>query len=192
VDEDVFSETPFAANQADVQSGLALLQAWSAKAKTDLPGDGIEALKSDYTVLFIGLGSPLAPPWESVYRDEEHLLFQEETLQVRGWYRRFGLVAEKLGNEPDDHIGLELGFISHLAALAVAAIDKANPEEAQQMLAAQASFLKEHVFHWAWLWCQDVIEHGSSDLYRGAALVLRGALAETAKRVGASMVGRKK
>ena len=50
----------------------------------------------------------LTPP-ESVYFSEERLVFQEETLQVREWYRRFDLQSVKL-HEPDDHVGLELTF----------------------------------------------------------------------------------
>ncbi|MBO2519906.1 MAG: molecular chaperone TorD, partial [Firmicutes bacterium] len=40
---------------------------------------------------------------------------------MRNWYARYGLVAEKKGQEPDDHVGLELEFVAHLAGLALEA-----------------------------------------------------------------------
>ena len=50
------------------------------------------------------------------------MIFQEQTLHVRQWYSRFGLQVVKLHKEPDDHIGLELEFVAHLANLALQAI----------------------------------------------------------------------
>ena len=71
----------------------------------------LEAARSDYMALFVGPGTPLAPPWESVCRHkDEALVFQKETLEVRAAYRELGLQVEKLHHEPDDHIAYELEF----------------------------------------------------------------------------------
>src|SRR3972149_6655669 len=112
IDSDAFMEAPFAEDHQDVITGLEFLQAWRKRGLTD---ETFLDLQEDYSRLFIGPGKVIAPPWESVFFNEARQTFQEQTLQVRNWYRRFGLEPEKIYHEPDDHIGLELTFLAHLA-----------------------------------------------------------------------------
>lgn len=79
--------------------------------------------RDDALRLFGALGRPLAEPHESVWLSREHLLFEEQTLQVRACYRRYGLALVREGREPDDHIGFELLFMSRLLELLAAAED---------------------------------------------------------------------
>ena len=180
IDEDIFDEAPFAGNQPDVISGLEILKEWCDQNKDGLQDDTITDLKVDHTHLFIGTKKIIAPPYESVYLSEFPQVFQEQTLQVRGWYRRYGLEPEKIYKEPDDHIGLETIFIAHLAKLSLAALDAGDTENFESILDAQRTFLKEHLFVWGPHWCGLIIEHAKSDFYRGIALVLRGGLKELA------------
>jgi putative dimethyl sulfoxide reductase chaperone len=176
--EAVFDEIPFAAAQPEVITGLGLLQAWTRAYRAGEPSASFEALRADYTRLFVGLGQVLAPPWESVQVDEEGMLFQEETLQVRAWYRRFGLEAERLYQEPDDHAGLELAFLAHLAQLALAAQSEGSPARLRELLEAQGAFLRTHASRWIFKWCAQVHEHARTDFYRGVAHLTAGALTE--------------
>lgn len=175
-DEGVFAECPFGSEQPDVMTGLALLQKWSPANQGGMSDEAFDELRLDYTRLFIGPGKVLAPPWESVNFSDERLTFQAQTLQIRDWYRRFGLQAEKLHHEPDDHIGLELAFISHLASLAANALGTAHDD----LLAAQRDFLTEHVLAWAPAWCSQVCDHAQTDFYWGIARLTRGVLLEAA------------
>lgn len=176
--QDIFSEVPFDADQPDLEKGLELLQSFSNKFRDEFSIQDFDELRSDYTRLFIGPGKVLAPPWESVYHSEERLVFQEQTLKVRAWYRRFGLEAEKIHNEPDDHIGLELFFLAHLASLGLEAIEKQDEEALNRTLQAQRQFLREHPLKWARLWCELVDEYARTDFYHGLALLTWGALQE--------------
>jgi len=97
---------------------------------------------------------------------------------VRAWYARYGLTAPSLHREPDDHIGLELSFVAHLAGLALRAIDAHDQERFQEVLEAQRRFLAEHLFKWGPGWCSRVEAASDSAFYRGLALVTRGALSE--------------
>ncbi|MBI4785625.1 MAG: molecular chaperone TorD family protein [Chloroflexi bacterium] len=178
VDEDVFAEAPFAAEQPDVIAALGLLQAWSQAHKNGISDEAFDNLRADYTRLFIGPGKVLTPPWESVQFSEERLTFQEQTLQVRGWYQRFGLAAEKLYAEPDDHIGLELEFVAQLARLGLAALEENDQTKFKQLLDGQRGFLSEHLLKWGPAWCSQVADQAQTDFYRGIALLTRGALAE--------------
>ncbi|MGB3714837.1 MAG: molecular chaperone TorD family protein, partial [Candidatus Promineifilaceae bacterium] len=146
----------------------------------EMSDEVFHALKADYTRLFIGPGQVLAPPWESVFVKEGRMIFQEVTLQVRDWYRRYDLQTVKLYEEPDDHIGLELTFLAHLAGLGLAALKKQDDVEFAAVVEAQRGFLSEHVLRWTPIWCDQVGVYCRTDFFRGIALVVRGALAEMA------------
>ncbi len=175
----VFSESPFAVDQPDVIEGLSILQTWG---RAGLDDRAFEELQGDYTKLFIGTGNIIVPPWESVYFNEERLLFQEQTLEVRNWYRHFGLEAECLNHDPDDHIGLELAFLVHLAQLGLKALEQNSLTNLNQILDAQKEFLSEHLLKWGLVFCNQAIDEASTLFYKGLALILRGALMELAQQ----------
>ena len=181
IDEDVFAEAPFSAEREDVKAGLEVLQKWVEAGLSDAT---LKLMQVDYTSLFIGSADIIAPPWGSVYLSDSRLMFQEKTLEVRNWYRRFGLQSEKLYSEPDDHIGLELAFLAHLAKLGVQAIDEEDQEQFAALLDAQRNFMSEHILRWAPRFCEKVIAGAKTDLYRGMALLIRGALFDLAELLG--------
>jgi putative dimethyl sulfoxide reductase chaperone len=180
VEGEVFAEAPFASEQPSVVSALQLLQAWSRGVNDQT----IEDVRVDYTRLFIGPGKVLTPPWESVHFSEERLTFQQETLQVREWYRRFGLQVERLYQEPDDHIGLELEFVAHLAKQGLVALEQSDQARFDQLLDAQKQFIVEHPGRWAFDWCAMIEEQAHTDFYRGMAMLTRGALTEITQVLG--------
>lgn len=178
--EEVFAETPLGEGQPDVQNGLALLQAWSQTAQSGLTPADFDDLRVDYTRLFTGPDRVLAPPWESVYFTEERLVFNEQTSQVRAWYLRFHLEVEKRFQEPDDHVGLELAFIAHLARLAMLYLDQNDRKSFESVVTAQRQFLSSHLLTWVSEFCRLVETQARTDFYRGIALLTKGALAEVA------------
>jgi TorA maturation chaperone TorD len=177
-DEDVFAESPIGSEQQDVQSGLALLQSWTKTVRGGMSAELFDELRVDYTRLMFSGDRVLAPPWESVYFSEERMLFQEQTMQVRVWYRRFGVDAANHAHEPDDHIGLEFAFIAHLANLALVALEQDESADFENVLAAQREFLSEHLMKWALQWCDLVETHANTEFFRGIALLTKGILAE--------------
>lgn len=192
VEQDVFDEVPFGADHPEIADGLEHLQQWAVDWHTGQPSATYEALKADYTRLFIGLGTVIAPPWESVHLSREKILFQEQTLQVRQWYLRFGLESEKLNKEPDDHIGLELSFLSHLSKLCLKAMEENDIVMLEQILQAKRQFISEHTLKWAPGWCKLVEENASTNFYRGLAKLIRGTLFSLAGTLGAQIPNGKK
>lgn len=178
--EEIFNEAPFAQDHPKVAQGLKLLQSWSLDSIQRLPEQVRREVEQDYLELFMGMGRIVAPPWESVYLTPDRLVFQEPTNQVRLFYRRFGLEIERLGKEPDDHIGTELAFFGHLASLAAQAISQENQLGFQEILSAQQGFLNDHLQKWVPKWCTDVLDNATTDFYRGIALIISGALDEAA------------
>jgi len=175
ISEDVFREVPFGANQKQTELGLDLLNQWVSENKPELSDASFDNLRADYTRLFVGVGKGLVPSWESVYFSEDRMVFQEQTIKVRSWYRRFGLEAEKINQEPDDHIGLELLFIAHIASLALKAVENENMAELNNLLNAQREFLSAHLGVWVLNWCMLVERNASTNFYKGLAHLTRGA-----------------
>jgi putative dimethyl sulfoxide reductase chaperone len=176
--QDVFAEVPFGVGQADITVGMEILQKWSAENRGDVFDQAFDTLEADYMHLFVGPGKLLAPLWESVYADEERMLFQEVTLQVRAWYLRFGLQTANLYHEPDDHIGIEFGFLAHLAQLSLQALQAGDNRQFDALLQAQRDFLGEHMLRWVPVWARDVQADARTGLYRGLAHLACGALKE--------------
>ena len=185
IDEEIFLESPFGNDKAQIQSGLQLLQKW---AQTGLSDEEFVNVQADYTRLFIGFEKVAAPPWESVYFGEDHLIFQQRMLDVRYAYQRFGLEAEKIHQEPDDHIGLELAFMSHLAALGIQALNDQDVARWDELLEGQREFLAIHLGAWAFEWCALVEANAKTDIYQGVALLTRGALSALAEVLDITLV----
>jgi TorA maturation chaperone TorD len=185
IDEDIFSEAPFASNRDETKIGLDFLQKWVENGLTD---DTLKNLQTDFTRLFIGADKVLAPPWESVHFGDDRLLFQQRTLRVRAWYQRFGLEAERIHQEPDDHIGLELLFLSHLAKLGIQALSDQDNARFEELLEAQREFVRDHLGAWALTWCGLVEQHAKTDFYKGLAFLTRGAVFALAEMLEIKLV----
>lgn len=108
----------------------------------------LDKLNSEYTYLFIGPNKLPAPPWESVYLTKERVLFQESTLNVRRAYLEYKFLPSNYPHEADDHLGLELDFMAHLAKLAQDHFEGEQTEELKKVLEDQKKFLEEHLLLW--------------------------------------------
>lgn len=180
--EDVFSELPFGADQPESKRGQELLQNWGQANAKGISEESFKELNTDHTRLFVGAGKVLAPPWESVYFNEDRMIFQEQTLDVRNWYRRFGLEPENLHREPDDHIGLEMTFVAYLAELTLKVLDEQNEDKYKLLYEAKRQFLSEHLLKFGPAWCALTNEHAKTDFYQGLSYLTLGALLAVADR----------
>ena len=137
-----------------------------------LSGKNYDHLHWDYTRMFIAPAKLPAPPWESVYRDADHLHFSKETLDVRNAYRKYNLLPMDFGREPDDHIGLELDFMHKLCEMAKEKTRISDKTGLLEILKDQKAFLDEHLLRWVPDWTRDVVNSAETDFYRGMALLL--------------------
>ena len=154
------------ASDDDTVCGLRALRAGSTTP--------LDVLLVDHRDLFEGPDHVLACPYESVYLSEEHLTFERQTLDVRAFYHRFSVQAPSLGKEPDDHIGLELSFISHLCVLGLDAIESGDADAETAIIASIGDFLDQHLLRWVENCLDRVIEHATTDFYRGLGHLTRG------------------
>ena len=176
LDNTVFDALPFGGEHPESQEGLSILQTWQRENTAGLSAEVLDTLKTDFLYLFLGVGAPLATIWESVYFSQTRSLFGAETLQVRSWYSHYGLVIDNKGSEPDDHLGLELLFISHLARLSFEALEASDRKRYEGLRAAKQQFIAEHPMRWAEQWKDEVLKNARADFYKGIALLVVGAL----------------
>lgn len=169
--EGLFAEWPVPQAGAATRQALEMLRGLAGPAAAAVYPGGDSArwdvvaqdLERDHAQLFVG-PEIAVPPWESVWRDKDRLLFGESTFAVRAAYARFGLGADRPGNEPDDHLGREFGFLGHLAGLAGLAASEPEPPESPAApglsatpelpefgpnpLDAARAFLDDHLLMW--------------------------------------------
>ncbi len=184
VADDVFAELPLADDQPDVMAAWQRLRAWRAGLSGELSDETFDTLQADYNRLFVGPGPAGAPLWESVYFNDERMLFQEQTAQVRHWYESFGLERVSAAREPEDHLGLELAFLAHLAAQGLQALEDQRPAALDELLAAQRQFLSEHPLRWAPAWQGLVEQQARTEFWRAIAQLIHGALQVVAGHLG--------
>jgi len=128
----------------------------------------VEPLAVDYTRLLGGLhrdyGPP--PPYESVYREGK--LMGETTLRVLSHYQRAGFEAISPEAGPQDHMGVELGFLALLAEGEAQAWDQGDVAGAYRALRQEQAFLDEHLMQWLPECCRRIGAEACQDLYRSA------------------------
>jgi len=165
----VLDEWPVRADQH--QAGLAALAASLAEG-----AESMREMHDDYRRLFLGPEQVLACPYESVYLNEEHLTFGSQTLAVREWYSRYGLRAPAAGREPDDHIGLELVFVSHLCMLALDFAERGDDQSVTDTCFALREFLNEHLLLWSDECLDHMLANAQTQFYQGVGLLTQGIL----------------
>lgn len=164
--EGIFAEPPVNFETPEFEEGRKILENWATKGFDRKEFDSITA---DYIRLFIGGGdSVLCPPWESVYVSTDPMIFQPSTLDVRKHYAKNGLQVEKLHNEPDDHIGLELIFLSAL----IAKVSQGGQTDSDEM----KDFFALHLSPWVTHFCSIMGKAAKNDFFKGLAKITEGAV----------------
>ena len=71
-------------------------------------------LEREYAKLFLGVGTETVPLSESAWTSPQQILCQEAQLECRKAYLDAGLETAGLLGVPEDHLGMELGFMAVL------------------------------------------------------------------------------
>ena len=128
-------------------------------------GLDVEAVRSEYTRLFLGPDKLIAPPWESCYTAKERALFQESTLHVRSWYQQYSYVPAGYPSHPDDHISLMMHFLALTTERAKACLDQDLLCGYKSLLEGQKLFEKNHILNWMDAYCADMDTSETKLLY---------------------------
>lgn len=159
---------------AGTTEGIALLK------ESGRAGESAQSVARDQDLLYGITATAKVPPYESVHRSREGLVFERETLDVRARYRELGLQAPHLNREPDDHIGLELNFLAHCCLEALSAWDAGEEEDANRILTLADRFTRDHLATWAPEMLRAASSQAETLWLRGLEQLTLGALTEWA------------
>lgn len=119
-------------NQEDltIQQNLATHQNLETQRK-------VAGVSVEFTHLFVGPPRPSAYPWETFYRGEGITNgFGHATLEMKQALQEIGLKLDNKNNQYEDHIGIELLYISELCSKGIDAV------------VAHKSFIEAHPLSW--------------------------------------------
>ena len=135
----------------------------------------------DYAHTFLGAGNYdklMAPPYESVYTSEEHLLMQDARDGALSFYRSEDLDLPAENTTPEDHIGFEMQFMAKLIDRSCDALSAGDNAEFARLVRVQHGFYVQHLANWLPAFIADIERHCKTDYYRGIAQLTRAFLAE--------------
>jgi TorA maturation chaperone TorD len=135
-------------------------------------------LATDYAGIFIVAGGKgdCAYPYESVYSSPQKLVMQDARDQVLKLYRENGLDKSPESIESEDHIAVELEFMSYLCHRISGALTADDKDLALSILKKQRSFLEEHLLNWVPAFCRDIERIAAGDFYKAMAKITAGYL----------------
>jgi TorA maturation chaperone TorD len=130
-------------------------------------------LAAEYATLFLNMGRRPVHPFESVYTSSERLMMQEAHDEVLNIYLHEGVGKVEEFKLPEDHIAVELDFMSYLCQKNIDAIKKGDDEAASGYLTKQKDFLEKHLLVWIPAFCLDLEKMTRSIFYKAIANITR-------------------
>ena len=161
----------------DMAEGYRLIREYLGTADANTLTD----LAIDYVRTFIGSGNDgfsAAYPYESVYTSPKRLLMQEARDEVLVLYHTAGLDKQDSWKEGEDHIALELEFLSILTERAISALDDGDEERCAYLLLQQRNFIEDHIQPWFPMMAADMYKFARTGLYQGLGHLTAGMIEE--------------
>ena len=134
----------------------------------------LKELEVEYTRLFITAYPKIpAPPYASIYLEDDWLVWGNTTVQALEIYREAGLKVSDDFRDVPDHIAAELEFVSYLISSQLKAEEKGNIGRHSKMSSIQERFLVDHLLKWSIFFFDKVIESTGSTFYRESSALAR-------------------
>ncbi len=147
------------------QRGSELFAAALAEMPQPLVQATLDELAVDYANIYL-VHAYRAPPTESPWLDQDKLERQQPMFDLAEWYRRHGLAAADRQIRSDDHMVLQLQFLSHLFAHTH---HGKSAEEAAQ-------FMDAHILRWFGQFAEVVAARCMTPYYAGLVVLTHGYL----------------
>jgi len=123
-------------------------QAVNRLDQRDLEAEKLADLKVEFARLFVGPYELLAPPFGSIYLDDQKQIMGDSTLDVVRRYAAVGLAIDDEFKNPPDHVAAELEFMHALITEELRYLGSGFAEEAAKCLEQQFNFLECHLGQW--------------------------------------------
>jgi TorA maturation chaperone TorD len=132
------------------------------------PGSGLDQMKRDYSSLFEASSSPAAPPSESGYRLKYNFVFENKNPVTR-FYTDYGWRPKYGKSVPDDHIGIELLFLTLMVEKYLELDDEACHNEMRNEL---KRYISDHLVTWVPEWNTTIQEKALTLSYKGIGTLI--------------------
>lgn len=121
-------------------------------------------LNEDYVRLFSDKKNPLAPVYESKNRSNGSSVKASFISEVTDFYNSYGWVSKFKDKIDDDHLSVELLFLTRLIDNYIGLEDQACRNE---MKGEIKRFIENHLFPWLNVWNKKVQIHSNTLCYKG-------------------------
>ncbi|MHC5076566.1 MAG: TorD/DmsD family molecular chaperone [Planctomycetota bacterium] len=129
-------------------------------------GFELESLIIDYTQLFVGPFKLLAPPYGSVYL-ENNKFMGDSTINVGKFYEDEDL--DIIIKDAPDHIAMELEFMYYLVVKQNQATNEENLQNIQLYQQKQKTFLFSHLARWVPKFTENIQKYAQTEFYKKLA-----------------------
>ena len=126
-------------------------------------------LHEDYMRLFDKDTLPLAPAYESLYRKNIYNSSGQPFGSVTEFYNSYGWVSKFKGKIEDDHLGIELLFLTCLIDKYLVLDDEACRGEMRKEI---LRFIDLHLLSWISAWNQRVQDHSNTLCFKGIGTLI--------------------
>ena len=126
-------------------------------------------LEKEYTRLFVtAYPRVVAPPYSSVYLDEQGQVWGASTAEAARLYEAAGLGMSRDLHDLPDHIAVEMEFASHLIGEQQKRASS-NDTAVRDLASIERRFLSQHLLRWAPAFFSRVAELSRTAFYRSLA-----------------------
>jgi TorA maturation chaperone TorD len=142
---------------------------FSAEMEKSINNYSEEDLQVEYAKLFVGPFELKAPPYGSVYLDEERRVMGDSTMQVINIYKKEGLSMSADFEELPDHIAVELEFMSYLIYKEIGALEASDMTAAAAAVESQEVFMNKFLRSWVDIFAGKIAEGAETGFYKALA-----------------------
>ena len=161
---DIFKKMPVRSHNPNFILASSFLNKVNENGELDY-----ESILDDHLKLFGGMGVAKAPPYESVYLSHDHLMNQEQTLQVKRIYQTYAWNPSLNGKIPEDHLGIELQFLNMLLEKFIEIDDGVCKREVHTDM---IKFIDNHIIKWLPEWNTNLQQNAVSPFYKGIGYLI--------------------
>ncbi len=132
----------------------------------------VEELAVEYARLFIGPFQVPAPPYGSIYLENEQRVMGETSMATLQLYQEAGLALDEECKEPPDHIAIEFEFISFLSYQISAYLSNNKESNAHDYKKIRKTFINNFLGIWLLPFAESVRAATDNDFYAALAACL--------------------
>lgn len=165
-----FDASPFGDEDGSVIEGIRLMAEWSefaagtADQDSHIPEEYVGDLRRDWLSLIGGAGIPKAPSWAGFYLDPDSKIMSSVTLNVRKLYAAYGYRSACPNREPDDSLGIMLGFLAYLIETEVR---RSDAPDGRDIADDQEILLRDFILPWIPVWHWAMTKYARTNFYHG-------------------------